>query len=60
MTSSAVTIKADAPITVAGKAMQDRGLKRLPVVDDGGRLIARTRHADGVIATRDRLTVSGA
>jgi CBS-domain-containing membrane protein len=123
MTSPAVTINADAPITVAGKVMQDRGLKRLPVVDDDGRLIgivsrvdvlsvyersdsairadirriieiefamkpdtiglavtagivtltgsvdrrdtalhlvARTRHADGVIATRDRLTISGA
>jgi CBS domain-containing protein len=123
MTSPAVTINADAPITVAAKAMQDRGLKRLPVVNDGGkligivsrvdvlsvyerpdsairadiqriiesefalkpeaigvtvtagivtltgsvdrhdtalRLVARTRHADGVIAIRDRLTSSDA
>jgi CBS domain-containing protein len=122
MTSPAVTITADAPVTVAAKAMQDRRLKRLPVVDDDGKLIgivsrvdvlsvyerpdsairadiqriietelalkpeaigvtvnagivtltgsmdrletalhlvARIRHADGVIATRDRLTVSG-
>jgi CBS-domain-containing membrane protein len=121
MTSPAVTIHPDAPLTVAAKAMQDRRLKRLPVVDDGGKLVgivsrvdvlsvyerpdsvieadvqriigaefalkpeairvtvtagivtltgtvdrretalnlvARTRHADGVVATRDRLTVS--
>jgi CBS domain-containing protein len=122
MTSPAVTINADVPVTAAAKAMQDRRLKRLPVVDDGGKLIGivsrvdvlsvyerpdsairadiqriieiefamkpetigvavtagivtltgsvdrrtalnlvvRTRHADGVIATRDRLTISGA
>jgi CBS-domain-containing membrane protein len=121
MTTPAVTINAEAPVTVAAKAMQDRGLKRLPVVDDGGKLIgivsrvdvlsvyerpdsaieayiqriidtefglkpeqirvtvmagivtltgrvdrrdaalhlvARARHVDGVIATRDRLTIS--
>jgi CBS-domain-containing membrane protein len=120
MTSPAVTVNADAPVTVAAKAMQDRRVKRLPVVDDSGkligivsradvlsvyerpdsairadiqriietefalkpdvvgvtvtagivtltgsldlrdtalRLVARTRHADGVIAIRDRLTI---
>jgi CBS domain-containing protein len=123
MTSPAVTIHADAPVAVAAKAMQDRGLKRLPVVDDADKLVgivsrvdvlsvyeradsaieadveqiirtefglapetigvlvkagvvtltgrmpsrdaalhlvARVRHADGVIATRDRLSVSDA
>jgi CBS domain-containing protein len=123
MTSPAVTITAAAPVTVAAKAMQDRRLKRLPVVDDSGKLIgivsrvdvlsiyeradsairadiqriietdfamnpktigvavtagivtltgsvdrrdralqlvARTRHVDGVIATRDRLTIGDA
>ncbi len=123
MTSPAVTIHADAPVTVAAKTMQDRGLKRLPVVAAGDKLIgivsrvdvlsvyersdnaiqadvqriigadfgltperlavsvtagvvtltgsvpsrdmaltlvARTRNVDGVVATRDRLTISDA
>ncbi len=123
MTSPAVTIHADAPVTVAAKTMQDRSLKRLPVVDEGDKLIgivsrvdvlsvyerpdsaiqadvqrivgdefglaperiavtvtagivtlagsvrsrdlalhlvAHTRHVDGVVATRDRLTISDA
>lgn len=123
MTSPAVTIHAGAPVAVAAKTMQDRRLKRLPVVDDADKLIgivsrvdvlsvyerpdsviqanvqqivaaetglnhdaltvtvtagivtltgsvssretalnlvARIRHADGVIATRDRLTISNA
>jgi CBS domain-containing protein len=121
MSSPAVTIHADAPVTMAAKTMQDRSLKRLPVVDDrdkligivsrvdvlsvyerpddairadiqriisdefgltpdrlavtvtagivtltgsvrsrdmGLTLVARTRNVDGVVATRDRLTIS--
>jgi CBS domain-containing protein len=123
MTSPAVTIHADAPVTLAARTMQDRSLKRLPVVDEGDKLIgivsrvdvlsvyersdsaiqadvqriisdefgltpeqiavsvtagivtftgsvrsrdmalslvAQTRHVDGVVATRDRLTISDA
>jgi CBS domain-containing protein len=123
MTSPAVTIHADAPVTAAAKTMQDRSLKRLPVVDEGDKLIgivsrvdvlsvyerpdsaiqadiqrlisdefalpperiavtvtagivtltggipsremaltlvAQTRNVDGVVATRDRLTISDA
>lgn len=123
MTAPAVTIRADAPVPVAAKVMQDRRVKRLPVVDEAGKLmgmisrvdvlsvyerpdsaiqaevqrmvdtefglrpgtidvavsagivtlagtvdrletalnlVARARHADGVIATRDRISVSGA
>jgi CBS domain-containing protein len=123
MTSPAVTIHADAPVTVAAKTMQDRSLKRLPVVDEAEKLIgivsrvdvlsvyersdseiradvqrlisdefgltseriaanvtagivtltgsirsremaltlvAQTRNVDGVVATRDRLTISDA
>jgi CBS domain-containing protein len=123
MTSPAVTIHADAPVTVAARTMQDRSLKRLPVVDEGDKLIgivsrvdvlsvyerpdsaieadvqglindefgltperiavsvtagivtltgripsremaltlvAQTRNVDGVVATRDRLTISDA
>jgi CBS domain-containing protein len=123
MSSPAVTIHADAPVTAAAKTMQDRSLKRLPVVDEGDKLIgivsrvdvlsvyerpdsairtdvqriigdefgltperiavsvtagivtltgsvrsrdmalnlvAQTRNVDGVVATRDRLTISDA
>jgi CBS domain-containing protein len=123
MSSPAVTIHADAPVTAAAKTMQDRSLKRLPVVDEGDKLIgivsrvdvlsvyerpdsairtdiqrivgdefgltperiavsvtagivtltgsvrsrdmalnlvAQTRNIDGVVATRDRLTISNA
>jgi CBS domain-containing protein len=123
MTSPAVTIHPDAPVTVAAKTMQDRSLKRLPVVDEEDKLIgivsrvdvlsvyersdsaiqadiqrllrdefgltseriaatvtagivtltgsirsremalslvAQTRNVDGVVATRDRLTISDA
>jgi len=50
MTSPAVTISPDAPVTVAARAMQDRCLKRLPVVDDRNRLI-------GIISRADVLSV---
>ena len=38
MTKPAVTIHEDAPVTEAARLMQSRKLKRLPVVDDNGRL----------------------
>jgi CBS domain-containing protein len=50
MTSPAVTIHADAPVTTAAKTMQDRSLKRLPVVDEGGKLI-------GIVSRVDVLSV---
>jgi CBS domain-containing protein len=50
MTSPAVTIHADAPVTAAARAMQDRSLKRLPVVDEGDKLI-------GIVSRVDVLSV---
>jgi len=46
MTSPAVTIHADAPVAVAARVMQDRRLKRLPVVTDDGSLIGIVSRAD--------------
>jgi CBS domain-containing protein len=46
MTSPAVTIHPDAPVTVAARIMQDRRLKRLPVVTDDGTLIGIVSRAD--------------
>jgi CBS-domain-containing membrane protein len=50
MTSPAVTIHADAPVTAAARAMQDRRFKRLPVVDEQDRLI-------GIVSRVDVLSV---
>jgi CBS domain-containing protein len=50
MTSPAVTIHPDAPVTVAARVMQDRRLKRLPVVDADGALI-------GIVSRVDLLSV---
>jgi len=46
MTSPAVTIRPDVPVTVAARAMQDRCLKRLPVVDDRNHLVGIVSRAD--------------
>ena len=46
MTSPAVTIKPDAPVAVAARVMQDRCLKRLPVVDERNHLIGIVSRAD--------------
>jgi len=46
MTSPAVTIQPDTPVAVAAKVMQDRRLKRLPVVTDDGSLIGIVSRAD--------------
>ena len=46
MTSPAVTIQPGAPVAVAAKVMQDRRLKRLPVVTDDGTLIGIVSRAD--------------
>jgi CBS domain-containing protein len=50
MTSPAVTISPDAPVVVAARVMQDRCLKRLPVVDNDNHLI-------GIISRADVLSV---
>ena len=50
MTSPAVTISPDAPVVVAARVMQDRCLKRLPVVDNDNHLI-------GIISRPDVLSV---
>jgi CBS domain-containing protein len=46
MTSPAVTIHPDAAVAVAARVMQDRRLKRLPVVTDDGSLIGIVSRAD--------------
>jgi CBS domain-containing protein len=46
MTSPAVTISPDAPVAVAARVMQDRCLKRLPVVDERNHLIGIISRAD--------------
>ena len=46
MTSPAVTIQPGAPVAVAARVMQDRRIKRLPVVGPGGVLIGLVSRAD--------------
>jgi len=53
MTSPAVTIRPEAPVAVAARVMQDRCLKRLPVVDEGNHLIGIISRAD-VLSVYDR------
>ncbi|MDA2806879.1 CBS domain-containing protein [Nocardiopsis suaedae] len=50
MTSPAVTTRPEAPVVAAARLMARRGVKRLPVVDDGGTLV-------GVVSRRDLLRV---
>jgi CBS-domain-containing membrane protein len=50
MTKPAVTIDEDAPVAAAARLMQSRKVKRLPVVDDNGRL-------RGIITRTDVLSV---
>lgn len=51
MSSPAITAKPDTPFQVALKLMHDRRFRRLPVVDDNGRLV-------GIISERDLLYAS--
>jgi CBS-domain-containing membrane protein len=46
MTKPAVTIGPDAPVTQAAKLMYSRRVKRLPVINDHGRLIGIVTRAD--------------
>jgi CBS domain-containing protein len=50
MTSPAITIHPDASVAVAARVMQDRWIKRLPVISDDGLLI-------GVVTRSDVLSV---
>ncbi|HTZ93037.1 MAG TPA: CBS domain-containing protein [Streptosporangiaceae bacterium] len=50
MTSPAITIHPDASVAVAARVMQDRWIKRLPVVSDDGLLI-------GIVTRSDVLSV---
>lgn len=60
MTSPAVTISPEAPVVVAARVMQDRQLKRLPVVDEGGHLIGIISRADVLsIYSRPNCSSSG-
>jgi CBS domain-containing protein len=45
MTSPAITIGADAPVAEAARTMVDRGINRLPVVEDGA-LVGIVARAD--------------
>jgi CBS domain-containing protein len=53
MTSPAVTIDPDATVERAAKLMYDRKVKRLPVVDQGGRLVGIISRTD-ILAVFDR------
>ena len=50
MTSPALTIGPRRPLTVAANTMIERGVKRLPVVDDAGKLVGIVTRADLVRA----------
>jgi CBS domain-containing protein len=50
MTSPAVTIQPDVPLAVAARVMQERQIKRLPVVTPDGRLV-------GIVTRSDVLSV---
>jgi CBS domain-containing protein len=62
MTSPAIAIEPEAAVAEAAMAMQRKQVRRLPVVDEDGRLVtalnllARIRHAEGVVSVRDRLS----
>ena len=50
MTAPAITIHPDAPVVVAARVMQDRRIKRLPVVGPDGQLV-------GIVSRTDVLSV---
>ena len=52
MTTPAITTQGGATLAEAAKLMHDRGIKRLPVVDDAGRLV-------GIVTRGDLLQVFG-
>lgn len=46
MTAPAITVAATTPLSEAARTMHGRGVKRLPVVDDRGRLVGIVSRAD--------------
>jgi CBS-domain-containing membrane protein len=50
MTSPVITVRPDAPLGSAARLMNGRRIRRLPVVDDSGKLI-------GIVSRRDLLSV---
>jgi CBS domain-containing protein len=50
MSKPAITITADATVARAARTLTEHGIKRLPVVDDDGRLV-------GIVSRKDLLTV---
>ncbi|MEU4541319.1 CBS domain-containing protein [Streptosporangium sp. NPDC023825] len=46
MSAPAVTISKDAPVVAAGRLMHDKGVKRLPVIDEHGRLAGIVSRCD--------------
>lgn len=50
MTREVVSVRPDFPIALAAREMHTRGIKRLPVVDDGGKVV-------GIVSRGDLLTV---
>jgi CBS domain-containing protein len=46
MSSPALTVKQDEPLGIAATRMAKRGIKRLPVVDEGGRLVGILSRVD--------------
>ena len=61
MSTPAVTIRPDQPAAVAAQRMDRHGIKRLPVVDDLGRLVGIISRGDlvRVLARGDRLQAGG-
>jgi CBS domain-containing protein len=60
MSSPALTVRPDQPAAVAAQIIEKYGIKRLPVVDDLGRLVGIVSRSDliHVYALGDDLTVS--
>ena len=54
MSAPAITIRGGADIREAAKILSERRIKRLPVVDDGGKLIGIISRADIVKAAQQR------
>ena len=55
MTSPPIVIRPDEPVQHAARLMYERGVKRLPVVDDAGHLVGIVSRSDvlGVFGTPD-------
>ncbi|MGZ4104699.1 MAG: CBS domain-containing protein [Actinomycetota bacterium] len=50
MTSPVITVAPDAPLSEAARTMDERGVKRLPVVDDSGAMV-------GIVSRKDLLAI---